>query len=877
MARQLLDSEYIFGLHDPGGEGVMLTAGKPGWVLFSEAIGHDAGNLGGGNYTDYSNRNLGVLVRLNNGYAPEGTIPRSSQYTAFAQRCANFVANSQGCKIWLIGNEMNFANERPSLSAAAPSATPAPAGSPFLRAAAPQPPIGAPMPPKPDPLSHGATGRFNALHLPPPGASAAPAPGAQSRALESSEVITPELYVRCYRLCREAIHHLPGHADDQVLVGSPAPWNNQTSYPGNPNGDWVQYFQDILTLLGPTGCDGFTIHTYSHGTDPNFIYDQQRLNPPFQNRYYHFQSYRDFMQAVPQNMRSLPAYITETDQDDPWLDLNNGWVQRAYAEIDHWNKQPSNQQLRALILYRWPEYDRWGIERKGGVIEDFRTALSNDYRWRQSVTTFQPKVGDQVETLTVVNLRRTPGYMGKLADDVLFQVPTGVRLPVLSGSSRTVDNLTWWNVRATTSPSGPLDGWVAQTRPTGDALLVVVASTPAVPPPLPPAPTGKFKAGDGVVLRDSARLRQSPGYVGKPASDVVADLTLGAIGHVSGGPESKDNLTWWQVQFNNQSGWVAEVAPSGVVLLDKDSSAPQPPVPPPTTDAWATGDLVVVASNVRVRQSPGFVGKPTVDVLGDFAPKTTLNLLEGPRSADGLTWWRVGGIMSAGREITGWVAQALGDGTQLLTRARKLANSNIPDKASGSYLGSPFQGDFGIAQLWGENPQIYGQITYDGVPLKGHNGIDFLTPTGSVLLAVENGIVAAAVLNDPTGFGNYILIAHGWGESIYAHLQSLAVQTGQAVTRGQVIGTSNSTGMSFGPHLHFAIRLAGYSRTDGWGGFSDPLPYLPPNKLELPNYVLGLAPASTPAPSSTATTRSMRDRLRSAPGLAPERTGVRRP
>ena len=54
MARLLFDSEYIFGLHDPGGEGVMLAAGKPGWILFTEAIGSDASNLSGGNYTSYS-------------------------------------------------------------------------------------------------------------------------------------------------------------------------------------------------------------------------------------------------------------------------------------------------------------------------------------------------------------------------------------------------------------------------------------------------------------------------------------------------------------------------------------------------------------------------------------------------------------------------------------------------------------------------------------------------------------------------------------------------------------------------------------------------------------------------------------------------------
>jgi hypothetical protein len=87
------------------------------------------------------------------------------------------------------------------------------------------------------------------------------------------------------------------------------------------------------------------------------------------------------------------------------------------------------------------------------------------------------------------------------------------------------------------------------------------------------------------------------------------------------------------------------------------------------------------------------------------------------------------------------------------------------------------------------------------------------------------------------GFGNYILLGR-WGESIYAHLSAVEVSVGQNVTRGQLIGRSGNTGASTGPHLHFAIRIHPYSRADGWGGFSDPLPYLPPTTYRLPPYIL---------------------------------------
>ena len=104
---------HIFGLHDPGGEHLMLEAGRPGWVLVTEAIGANPNDQSGGDYRYLSDRGLGVIVRLNNAYHPGGTIPYSSHYRDFARRCGNFVENSRGCHIWIIGNEPNLPWERP--------------------------------------------------------------------------------------------------------------------------------------------------------------------------------------------------------------------------------------------------------------------------------------------------------------------------------------------------------------------------------------------------------------------------------------------------------------------------------------------------------------------------------------------------------------------------------------------------------------------------------------------------------------------------------------------------------------------------------------------------------------------------------------------
>jgi murein DD-endopeptidase MepM/ murein hydrolase activator NlpD len=211
---------------------------------------------------------------------------------------------------------------------------------------------------------------------------------------------------------------------------------------------------------------------------------------------------------------------------------------------------------------------------------------------------------------------------------------------------------------------------------------------------------------------------------------------------------------------------------------------------------------------------------------------------------DNIMWWRVSGVITAGK-INGWVAQGATNGAMLVGRAPKLQGTDIPNLQKGLFLATPFSGQFVITQLWGENSAVYSQYTYDGVPLVGHNGIDFGLPQGTAVVATEAGEVVQTGY-EPAGFGNFILLAHPWGQSIYAHLNSISVKMGQHVGRSQTIAISGSTGSSSGPHLHFAIRIHPFTRTDGWGGFSDPLPYMNPRDIAWPSYMMDMGPMHTP-------------------------------
>lgn len=95
-----------------------------------------------------------------------------------------------------------------------------------------------------------------------------------------------------------------------------------------------------------------------------------------------------------------------------------------------------------------------------------------------------------------------------------------------------------------------------------------------------------------------------------------------------------------------------------------------------------------------------------------------------------------------------------------------------------------------------------------GAVMSYHGGTDIGASYGTPVHASQSGIVAYAGWH--YSYGNYVLINHGGGIStLYAHNSSLAVYTGQSVSRGEVISYVGSTGDSTGPHLHFEFRING--------------------------------------------------------------------
>ncbi|MFV5686603.1 M23 family metallopeptidase [Flavobacterium sp. GB2R13] len=92
---------------------------------------------------------------------------------------------------------------------------------------------------------------------------------------------------------------------------------------------------------------------------------------------------------------------------------------------------------------------------------------------------------------------------------------------------------------------------------------------------------------------------------------------------------------------------------------------------------------------------------------------------------------------------------------------------------------------------------------------KMHEGMDFSAKIGTPIYATGDGVVSKAD-NTVSGFGNHVVIRHGYGyETLYGHLSKYNCRAGQRVKRGDIIGYVGSTGRSEGPHLHYEVHKDG--------------------------------------------------------------------
>ena len=91
---------------------------------------------------------------------------------------------------------------------------------------------------------------------------------------------------------------------------------------------------------------------------------------------------------------------------------------------------------------------------------------------------------------------------------------------------------------------------------------------------------------------------------------------------------------------------------------------------------------------------------------------------------------------------------------------------------------------------------------------RGHTGVDMMSPLGTPLVAIENGVISNPNWHYAGGIGLYVDGDSG-EQWYYAHMSAYAagIQAGTRVAAGQLIGYVGDTGNAASPHLHLAHIL----------------------------------------------------------------------
>jgi predicted flap endonuclease-1-like 5' DNA nuclease len=316
---------------------------KKGWVFFTEVCGrqpqhvHLNGDLRN-RLWDWADQGYGVIVRLNNGYEPNGTLPEHQYYDDFAAAAARWVNlylkrpdRSQSEYTWTIqiANEQNNPREHP--------------------------------------------GGFE----------------------HPREHITAEMYAEAFNKTYAQIKAVLPNAI--VCTGAVDPYNYMPlKLLGNAHWRPLDYYTTMLDHID--ALDGIILHAYLHGPDPKRVTGLDKFgngSGPLGDHYFDFQIYRLFMERIPGKWKDVPVYITEMNHicrppaaptcNDPnamgWVNQNLGIVQEIFKEIDRWNQRPYAQQIRCGLLYRWMG-DAWSLHDRPGILDDFKQSLDYDYRWR---------------------------------------------------------------------------------------------------------------------------------------------------------------------------------------------------------------------------------------------------------------------------------------------------------------------------------------------------------------------------------------------------------------------------------------------------------------------------------------------------------------
>ncbi len=327
---------HLIGIHDDDfpsvNEWLSRAPGAGAWITATESLGHDPNNFGGKNYTVSAGTT--IIARLNNGYNPDGTLPLKEHYADFAQRCANFVANSSGCEMWLIGNETNLGSEWPRRN-------------------------GVPEYISPEDYAEAFKLAYNAI-----------------------KAIRPDH--------RVFVQSLAPWAGPYSFPGEVQP-DNWVDY------SW-KMLKAITTGPDAVTPDGITLHINSRSYALSSVAFGERITAGGLPLEFGWGVHRDWIQwGIPRELWHLPLHATESNGRAYWSGIGwpepgqpayqTGWLQAIFTSINGWNQDARHFGLpiyRCINMYRWCDCDGWSIKvapNKAQILSDLEATAALGFTW----------------------------------------------------------------------------------------------------------------------------------------------------------------------------------------------------------------------------------------------------------------------------------------------------------------------------------------------------------------------------------------------------------------------------------------------------------------------------------------------------------------
>lgn len=252
-------------------------------------------------------------------------------------------------------------------------------------------------------------------------------------------------------------------------------------------------------------------------------------------------------------------------------------------------------------------------------------------------------IGSIVKISEPLNLRESPGLSGT----VRSVLAPGTVVSVIGGPQN-ASAYVWWQL---STPSG--SGWSVVDYLIEQPVTLTPTASPI--PSRTPTRTPTTNAGSSIAIGSSVQVRQRLNLRAQPgtSSSVVIVMPVGTLGSITAGPQTANGYQWWQLDTSLGSGWAAgsyldivagtaiPTAPPASTNISTStpipSSTPSATATTPSTNSIGIGDLVQVTNRLNLRSAPSTSGS----VITVLPVGSQWSVADGPRSANGYSWWQL--------------------------------------------------------------------------------------------------------------------------------------------------------------------------------------------------------------------------------------------